>query len=49
MIIEDNQGWKEHFIEKNGLIAYLNKRLFAIRRVANQIPRNKLVQLAHAI
>ena len=49
MTIEDNQNWKEHFSGKNGLISTLNKRLFAIRRVANFIPNDKLIQLAHAI
>ena len=41
MTIADNQGWKEHFTGKAGLITSLNKRLFAIRRVANHIPRDK--------
>ena len=49
MTIEDNQGWKEHFFGKNGLISSLNKRLFVIRRVSNHIPQTKLLQLAHAI
>ena len=49
MTIEDNLGWKEHFYGKNGLINALNKRLFAIGRVANQIPKEKLTQLAHAL
>ena len=49
MLIEDNQCWKEHFYGKSGLISSLNKRLFAIRRVANHIPREKLKQLAHAL
>ena len=49
MSINDTLNWKEHFYGKNGLIASLNKRLFAIRRVANHIPREKLIQLAQAI
>ena len=47
--IEESQGWKEHYYGKDGLIKSLNKRLFAIGRVANQIPRKKLTQLAHAL
>ena len=46
---EENLCWNEHYQGKNGLIAALNKRLFAIRRVANHIPKNKLIQLAHAL
>ena len=49
MTIESNQNWKEHFFGKSGLISALNKRLFAIRRVANHIPHDKLKQLAHAL
>ena len=49
MQIEDSQGWKEHFSGKGGLIASLNKRLFAVRRVTNQIPQDKLSKLAHAL
>ena len=39
MQISDKLTWKEHFHGKNGLISSLNKRLFAIRRVANHIPK----------
>ena len=39
----------EHFFGKSGLISSLNKRLYAIRRVANHIPKDKLIQLAHAL
>ena len=49
VMIEDNQGWKEQFYGKNGLISSLNKRLFAIGRVAQQIPHDKLIQLAHGL
>ena len=49
VVIQDNQEWKQHFYGKNGLINSLNKRLFAIGRVAHQIPRDKLAQLAHAL
>ena len=49
VVIEGNQGWTQHFYGKNGLINSLNKRLFAIGIVANQIPRDKLLQLAHAL
>ena len=47
--IEESQSWREHFYGKNGLFSSLNKRPFAIRRVANQIPRNQLIQLAYAL
>ena len=43
MMISDKLDWKEHFYGKNGLISSLNKRLFAIRRVANHIPQDKLI------
>ena len=49
MMIYAKLDWKEHFYGKNGLISSLNKRLFAIRRVANHIPYDNLIQLAHAI
>ena len=49
MNIQDNLGWKEHFTDKNGLLSCLNKRLFAIRRVKNHIPSEKLPKLAHAL
>ena len=49
MTIEDNLNWNEHFNGKSGLISSLNKRLFAIRRVANHIQKEKLIQLAHAL
>ena len=49
MCIEDNLNWKEHFSGRNGLISSLNKRLFAIRRVANFVPSDMLKQLAHAL
>ena len=49
MKISDNLSWKEHFYGTNGLISALNKRLFAIKRIANHIPHNKLTQLAHAL
>ena len=49
MTITDKLCWKEHFYGKNGLLSSLNKRLFAIRRVANHVPHDKLIQLAHAL
>ena len=49
MNIQDNLGWKEHFTGTNGLFASLNKRLFAIRRIKNHIPTEKLPRLAHAL
>ena len=49
MNIQDNLGWKEHFTGKNGLFSCLNKRLFAIRRVKNHVPKDKLPRLAHSL
>ena len=49
MKLQDDLGWKEHFLGKNGLIAQLNKRLFAIRRISNHVPQDKLIKLAHAL
>jgi hypothetical protein len=49
MNIQDNLGWRNHFTGTNGLISSLNKRLYAIRRVKNHIPKDKLPRLAHAL
>ena len=49
MKLQDDLGWKEHFYGKNGLISSLNKRLFAIRRISNHVPNEKLIKLAHAL
>ena len=46
MNIQDNLGWNEHFKD---LVSTLNKRLYAICRVKNQISMDKLPRLAHAI
>ena len=49
MQLQDNLGWKNHFIGKNGLISSLNKRLYAISRIKKYIPHEKLPRLAHAL
>ena len=49
MKLQDNLEWKDHFTEKNGLISSLNKRLYAISRIKNHIPIDKLPRLAHAL
>ena len=46
IMIEENQGWKEHFMGKNGLISFLNKRLITIRRVGNQLSKSNFLRLA---
>ena len=48
MKIQDNLGWKNHFLGTNGLIPSLNKRLYAISRIKKYIPAEKLPRLAHA-
>ena len=46
MQIEDSQEWNEHLkLLKSGL----NHRLFLIRRIAQQVPRNKLMTLVHSL
>ena len=40
--MDEDQKWTSHYWGKNGLIPALNKKLFAIRRLANHIPREKL-------
>ena len=46
MQIEDSQEWNEHLkLLKSGL----NHRLFLLRRIAQQIPRNKLMTVVHSL
>ena len=47
--IQDNQGWSEHFKGRKGLINQLNKRTFAIRRIANQIPNNQIIKVVQSL
>ena len=44
--IEETQEWNEHL---KCLKSSLNHRLFVIRRVAQQIPKNKLMNIVHSI
>ena len=44
--IEENQGWKEHF---NNTINALNKRTFAIRRIAAQIPHKNIIKVVQSL
>ena len=46
---DSNQDWKTQIYGAGGVIMSLNLRLFAIRRVSNHVPQEKLVKLAHAI
>ena len=47
--IQDNQAWTEHFKRKNGLISSLDKRTFAIRRIANQIPNEQVMKIVQSL
>ena len=49
MVMYNDQKWKNHFWGKKGLLNALNQRLFAIRRIANHIPKDKLGQVANSI
>ena len=40
---------EKYFIGKNGLIPALNSRLFIIRRLANQIPADKMKNLVDSL
>ena len=46
IIIEDSQEWNCHI---KSLKTSLNQRLFVIRRVSNQIPRDKLMWVVHSL
>ena len=47
--IDAKQKWDAHFNGSGGLIKALNKRTFIIRRVSDQLPRNKIINLVHSI
>ena len=49
MTMDSDQKWTNHFWGKKGLLNALNQRLFAIRRIANHIPKEKLSQVANSI
>ena len=44
--IEESQEWDEHL---KSLKSSLNQRLFVLRRVANQIPKSKLMGIVHSL
>jgi hypothetical protein len=44
--IEESQEWGEHL---KSLITSLNQRLFMIRRVSRQLPKNKLMSVVHSL
>ena len=46
MFIEESQEWDIHFKK---LITSLNQRLWVIRRIMRQIPREKLIGIAHSL
>ena len=49
MTIQENQGWTEHFNGNKGLIGALNKRTYAIRRIANQIPKKNVIKVVQSL
>ena len=49
MMLDNDQKWTCHFWGKKGLLAALNQRLFAIRRIANHIPKDKLKHVANSL
>ena len=46
--IDSKQKWDTHFNGEGGLIKGLNKRTFTIRRISNQLPKSKLINLVHS-
>ena len=49
MMLDNDQKWTSHFWGKKGLLKALNQRLFALRRVANHIPKDKLRHVASSL
>ena len=47
--IDSKQKWDAHFNGEGGLIKSLNKRTFTIRRISNQLPKPKLINLVHSL
>ena len=39
--MDNDQKWNSHFWGKKGLLQALYKRIFAIRRISNHIPKDK--------
>ena len=46
IIIEESQEWSQHL---KSLQSSLNARLFIIRRIKQQIPESKLIQIVHSL
>jgi hypothetical protein len=44
--IEDKQDWQLHV---KRVILSLNQRLFVIRRIANQLPQEKIISIIHSL
>ena len=44
--IDSDQKWSTHF---SSLISALNKRTFMIRRISNQIPKKKVLNVVHSL
>ena len=49
MMLDDDAKWNSHFFGKGGLISSLNQKLYIIRRIANQIPREQLQKIVEAL
>ena len=47
--MDEDQKWTSHFWGKKGLLQSLNQRLFAIRRISNHIPKNKVRRVVDSI
>ena len=44
--IEDNQEWNLHL---KTVVSSLNQRLFVLRRIANQLPKEKMIPVVHSL
>ena len=47
--MDNDQKWTSHFWGENGLLTALNQRLFAIKRIANHIPKGKVKHVVNSI
>ena len=47
--MDNDQKWNSHFWGKKELIQVLNQRMFAIRRITNHIPKDKVRHVINSI
>ena len=47
--MDNDQKWTSHFWGKKGLLKSLNQRPYAIRKISNLIPKNKLNHVMNSI